>query len=320
MKHVNSHSLKNALAASLTSVALLGTPMNQAALAVVEPTASPAVQASALRKADASKLSAARRAAVKPAATPIRELRAIKPGSRRRKQDGDSVFPTAAQSESSSVVALPPSSTTSDNVAATSDNIAAMVDPRIRGGRIVDTASMLTHDQINKISQELNRIESEVEGSQMLVVTVPDVPSGTSPKQFATALFNNWGIGSKKTQNGVLMLVVKDQRRIEIEVGLALDDKFDKTWCTSMLKAEVVPLFKEGRYGDGVYEGVRKVEARLLGGGQAYEGGSSASSFDVGDAASLAWGLLSVALGVGGEGGDSDGGSSSGNGGGGADW
>merc|ERR1719213_1407200 len=113
---------------------------------------------------------------------------------------------------------------------------------------------MITDGQTKEISKEISRIESEVKGSQGLVVTVPDVPAGQSPKQFATELFNKWGIGSKKTQNGVLILVVKDQRRVEIEVGLALEGSFDNSWCTSMLKEEVVPLFKEGRYGDGIYE------------------------------------------------------------------
>ena len=56
------------------------------------------------------------------------------------------------------------------------------------------------------------------------------MPPGKSPKRVATDLFNYWGIGSMQRENGVLVLVVKNAKRVEIEVGLALNRDFVRPW------------------------------------------------------------------------------------------
>ena len=144
-------------------------------------------------------------------------------------------------------------------------------DPRIRGGRIFDGANILDAAAQRQISIEISAIEREVAGSQVVVVTVGDVPASKTPKRVATELFNYWGIGSIDRENGVLVLIVKNARRVEIEVGLALEKDFDNSWCTSMLTAEVVPSFKEAQYGEGVLKGVTQIGERLRGGGGGFE-------------------------------------------------
>lgn len=155
-------------------------------------------------------------------------------------------------------------------------------DPRPNGGRIVDAAEMLDATDRRQIAQAISKIERSVDGSQVIVVTVPDV-AGKSPKQTATDLFNYWGIGSMQRENGILVLLVRDARRVEIEVGLALEQRFSNSWCTSMLEANVVPLFKEGRYGAGLLEGVEQIGERLRadgGGGYAVQDGGTETSME----------------------------------------
>lgn len=136
-------------------------------------------------------------------------------------------------------------------------------DPRFSGGRISDTAGMLDSTATKQIRDEIRQIERDVQGSQVLVVTVADVPEGKSPKQVANELFNYFGIGSMERENSILVLVVRDARRVEIEVGISLDYRFSNAWCTSMLEAQVIPAFKDGRYGDGILRGVEQVGERL---------------------------------------------------------
>merc|ERR1719213_61207 len=69
-------------------------------------------------------------------------------------------------------------------------------------------------------------------------------------------------------ENGVLVFVVRDARRVEIEVGLSLEMLFSNSWCTSMLQADVIPASKDGRYGDGVLSGVERIGERLRDGGR----------------------------------------------------
>ena len=78
----------------------------------------------------------------------------------------------------------------------------------------------------------------------------------------ATSLFNQWGIGDARTNNGVLLLVAKDARRVEIECGVSLNYRFNSVWCNSMLKTNVVPALKEGNYGEGVLAAVKQIGAQ----------------------------------------------------------
>merc|ERR1719440_2700547 len=95
--------------------------------------------------------------------------------------------------------------------------------------------------------------EAEKEtGTEMVVVTLPSIGSQT-PKKFATALFNEWGIGRAEPNNGVLVLVVKDARRIEVEVGDGLVNKFSHSWTDKMLEENVLPASKAGAYSRGVW-------------------------------------------------------------------
>ena len=195
-------------------------------------------------------------------------------------------------------------------------------DPRKEDGRIADVADMLDAASRQQITQEIRRIEGDVKGSRVLIVTVHDVPAGQTPKQFATALFNKWGIGSKQRGNGVLVVVVKNAKRVEIEVGEGIEQRFDNSWCTSMLKAEVIPSFKQGKFGAGVLHGVEQIGERLRGGSEFY-GSKSESVAEI--AKTLLLGGVAIVLPGGGSSGsasgsDSDGGCSSGGGGGGASW
>ena len=138
---------------------------------------------------------------------------------------------------------------------------AVLADPRRSGGRISDSASLLGPEYRWRVASEIAKIERRVPGTQVLVVTVGDTP--TTPKRFATSLFNQWGIGDARTSNGVLLLVAKDARRVEIECGVSLNYRFNSVWCNSMLKTNVVPALKEGNYGEGVLAAVKQIGARL---------------------------------------------------------
>merc|ERR1719240_1238999 len=83
------------------------------------------------------------------------------------------------------------------------------------GERISDSADLITAESRQYITSTIRKAEEET-GTEMYVVTLPSVGK-QSPKKFATMLFNEWKIGKADPNNGILVLVVKDQRRIEIE-------------------------------------------------------------------------------------------------------
>ena len=130
-------------------------------------------------------------------------------------------------------------------------------------GRISDGACMIHETAHNAIMETIQEAESKAK-TQIMVVTLPSIGK-QSPRTFAKQLFNHWEIGGGRLDDssGVLMLVVKDARRIEIKTGDRVRGKFGTSWTEGMLAESVLPKFKQGRYSDGLAACVRKCAMRL---------------------------------------------------------
>lgn len=120
-------------------------------------------------------------------------------------------------------------------------------------GWVTDQANVIDPDDRAKIeaqAAELHRLR----GIELAVVTVDSVPG--TPKQFATDLFNHWKIGSATTNNGVLVLLVMNQRRLEIETGDGMEGALPAQWLAEMQLRTMVPKFKKKDFGGGLLDGV----------------------------------------------------------------
>lgn len=76
------------------------------------------------------------------------------------------------------------------------------------------------------------------------------------PKTAVTALFNRWKIGDKDQNNGLLLLLVLDQRRVEMETGYGLEADLPDVTCFRIQQQYMVPLLREERYDEAVRQGV----------------------------------------------------------------
>ncbi|MFO7564874.1 MAG: TPM domain-containing protein, partial [Enhygromyxa sp.] len=132
--------------------------------------------------------------------------------------------------------------------------------PRTNNSWVSDTAQVIPAQSEERLDQLLERIHQQT-GAEVAVVTVHEV-SGT-PKQFATALFNHWGVGSAARNDGVLFLMVMGQRRLEVEVGYGLEDTLPDGWLGSMQTSSMVPRFKQSDFAGGLEVGVIAVGERL---------------------------------------------------------
>lgn len=83
-------------------------------------------------------------------------------------------------------------------------------------------------------------------------------------KDFATKLFNAWGIGKKGQDNGVLVLVSVGQRRIEIETGYGVEGILPDGKVGAILDKHVIPYFKKDDYGGGIAQGVYALGREIL--------------------------------------------------------
>jgi uncharacterized protein len=132
--------------------------------------------------------------------------------------------------------------------------------PRLKNRWVSDTARVIPADSEARLESLLEQIHRATQ-AEIAVVTVDDV-SGT-PKQFATALFNHWGVGSAERNDGVLFLMVMDERRLEVEVGYGLEDTLPDGWLGSMQTRSMVPRFKQRDFAGGLEVGVLEVGRRL---------------------------------------------------------
>lgn len=134
--------------------------------------------------------------------------------------------------------------------------------PKDQGnGYVSDRNHLLSEDAITQLNLLLASMENN-STAQMAVVVVPSIGEEV-PKDFATRLFQHWGIGQKGADNGLLLLIVTDQRRAEIETGYGLEGLLPDIVCLRILLEELVPRFQQQDYDGGVIGVVKRVKALL---------------------------------------------------------
>ena len=98
---------------------------------------------------------------------------------------------------------------------------------------------------------------------QVAVVVVNSIGDAV-PGDFRTTLFRYWGVGQKDNNNGLLILMVMDQHRIEFETGYGLEPILTDAMCKRIQVEQMVPLAKEEKYSEAMLAGVREVIKILM--------------------------------------------------------
>jgi uncharacterized protein len=128
-------------------------------------------------------------------------------------------------------------------------------------GRIVDQANILSEGTRAVLHDKLKELALRT-GDQVVVATVPSL-EGQEIEPYATDLFNTWRIGDAKKNNGVLLLVAPNERKVRIEVGLGLEAMLTNAKAKDILASAVLPKFKAGDFDGGVADGVDAIIAIL---------------------------------------------------------
>ncbi|MFZ4375318.1 MAG: TPM domain-containing protein [Saprospiraceae bacterium] len=124
---------------------------------------------------------------------------------------------------------------------------------------ISDPSNILDEETYNQIDSKLTFLEDSV-GSEVALVMLPSIGEAV-PKDFAYKLFNLWGIGKKGLDNGLLILFVLDQKRVEFETGNGLESVLPDAICKRIITNELIPSFKNEAYGEGLLKGVNAISS-----------------------------------------------------------
>src|SRR5690554_3497907 len=128
-------------------------------------------------------------------------------------------------------------------------------------GRVVDNAEMIDAATEQQLTQMLAAHEQN-STNQVVVVTVNDL-QGTTIEDFGYQLGRTWGIGQKDADNGALLLVAKDERKVRIEVGYGLEGVLTDAVSSNIIHAVILPKFKQAQFNDGIKEGAQAIMAEL---------------------------------------------------------
>lgn len=100
--------------------------------------------------------------------------------------------------------------------------------------------------------------------SQIAVVMIPTT-NGEEIAMYSTNLYNQWGIGRAKLNNGVLLLIAKNDRKVYITTGYGLEGALPDAIASSIIRNDITPYFKQDLYAQGIAKGLSSIIAATQG-------------------------------------------------------
>lgn len=139
---------------------------------------------------------------------------------------------------------------------------AAKVDfPARPDGPVYDGADILQPVDEQLLDARLREYNQRT-GRSLVVATVPSLREDTI-ENYAVRLFEAWGIGGSETDQGLLLLVAPNERKVRIEVGYGLHQYITDILSGRIIRNDITPRFKEGDYAGGINAGVGKLVEQL---------------------------------------------------------
>jgi uncharacterized protein len=138
--------------------------------------------------------------------------------------------------------------------------------PRPRSDTISDFADILPGSDEAEISAMIREIREET-GVHIVVVTMDRISNyggwGDSVESYATALFNDWGIGDQTRNDGIMLLVVTGTRDTRIELGAGYSKAYDRR-AADVIETAMLPEFRDRRMAMGIINGIKATRDRIV--------------------------------------------------------
>ncbi|MBP6144136.1 MAG: TPM domain-containing protein [Sediminibacterium sp.] len=128
---------------------------------------------------------------------------------------------------------------------------------------VTDAAGVLSAEQKQALENKLVAIDDS-SSNQIAVVIIPSL-DGYPKEEYATKLFREWGIGNKKTNNGILLLIAINDRQIRIEVGYGLEGAIPDITALNIIDNDIKPAFKAGNYYEGIDQATDNIAKAAVG-------------------------------------------------------
>lgn len=128
-------------------------------------------------------------------------------------------------------------------------------------GRVVDNADILTPEAEAALTAKLAALETQTQ-RQLVVATVPDL-QGYDISDYGYQLGRAWGLGDAERNDGALLLVAPNDRKVRIEVGYGLEGYLTDALSALIIQNAILPRFRENDYPGGIMAGTDAIIAQL---------------------------------------------------------
>ncbi len=139
----------------------------------------------------------------------------------------------------------------------------ADADVPLLSGRVTDNAGILSAETVGRLTELLRRHEDST-SNQVAVLTIASL-EGEAIESYSMRVVETWKLGRRENDNGVLLLVVRDDRKVRIEVGRGLEGNLPDITCGRIIRNVIAPRFRDGDYDGGVGAGVDAILASVQG-------------------------------------------------------
>ncbi|HEV2354608.1 MAG TPA: TPM domain-containing protein, partial [Puia sp.] len=124
-----------------------------------------------------------------------------------------------------------------------------------------DFAHVMTADQVDALDRKLEAYDDST-STQIVIVTMPDI-GGAAIDDYALNILRTWGVGSKKNNNGIVILADIKDRKVNIAVGYGLEGAIPDITAKEIIENEIVPNFRSGGT-DNYYRGFDQAVDALI--------------------------------------------------------
>jgi uncharacterized protein len=124
-------------------------------------------------------------------------------------------------------------------------------------GRVVDQTGTLSSGDIAALTQTLRDFETR-KGSQVAVLIVPTTAPETI-EQYSIRVADAWKVGRKKIDDGAILVVAKDDRKLRIEVGYGLEGSLNDVTAKRIIDEIITPKFRSGDFAGGISAGIDRI-------------------------------------------------------------
>lgn len=133
----------------------------------------------------------------------------------------------------------------------------------VLSGRVNDYARILTTSEQQQLDDFLAEYEQKT-SNQLVLLTLTSL-EGESLEDFSIRTVDKWKLGQKAKDNGLLLLVVKNERKVRVEVGYGLEPTITDAFCGELIREVIAPSFQNGNYYQGIYDAFYNITEKIGG-------------------------------------------------------